>query len=129
LDNGHIYITDASGRVRTVEGQLDLVKLDRNTAQQCAAGKCGNAGDEGGHLIASSLGGAGDRINIVPQAQTLNRGDWRAMENSLRKELEAGKSVTVKIDVGYPSDAGVRPDKFFVIATIQGRPRVWEFIQ
>jgi filamentous hemagglutinin len=95
----------------------------------CAVGKCGNAGDEGGHLIASSLGGAGDRINIVPQSRTLNREDWRTMEISLQKELEAGKNVTVKIDVGYPGSTGVRPNSFSVVAVVNGQPRVFNFTQ
>ncbi|WP_350353798.1 hypothetical protein, partial [Pseudomonas aeruginosa] len=30
-----------------------MTKSDRNTYQQCIAGKCGVSGDEGGHLIAS----------------------------------------------------------------------------
>nr|WP_252374380.1 DNA/RNA non-specific endonuclease [Hydrogenophaga sp. 2FB] len=54
--------------------------MDRNGYQQACAGKCGEVGDEGGHLIAAALGGAGDRINIVPQDSTMNRGEWRAME-------------------------------------------------
>ncbi|WP_168943290.1 DUF637 domain-containing protein [Parazoarcus communis] len=121
LDNGHQYMTDSSGRVAAVEGKLSLTAMDRNTYQQCTAGKCGNIGDDGGHLIASSLGGAGDRINIVPQASTLNRGDWKAMENELRAALKDGKSVSVKIDVGYPAGGGVRPNQFQIIATVDGK--------
>jgi hypothetical protein len=129
LNNGHAYQTDASGRVAKVEGELSLTTMDRNNYQQCTTGKCGNPGDEGGHLIASSLGGAGDKINIVPQAQLLNRGDWKAMENTLRKELDAGKKVTVTIEVGYPSAAGARPNTFFVTAIIDGEPRYFPFDQ
>lgn len=103
--------------------------MDRNGYQQCTTGKCGNPGDEGGHLIASSLGGAGDKINIVPQAQLLNRGDWKAMENSLRKELEAGKKVTVKIEVGYPTVGGVRPNEFRVTAIVNGEEIPFKFTQ
>ena len=70
------------------------------------------------HLIASSLGGAGDGINIVPQASTLNRGDWRAMENEFRAALNKGETVSVKIDVVYPAAGGNRPSEFRVVATI-----------
>lgn len=129
LSNGHTYVTDASGRVSTVEGTLDLTKMDRNTYQQCKVGHCGNSGDDGGHLIASSLGGAGDKINIVPQASTLNRGDWRAMENSLRKDLEAGKSVSVKVEVKYPPGDGIRPSEFKVYAMIDGELKQFTFVQ
>ncbi|MDR7344207.1 filamentous hemagglutinin [Pantoea alhagi] len=129
LSNGHEYITDNTGRVTTVEGKLSLTTMDRNTYQQCAMGKCGNPGDDGGHLIASSLGGAGDKINIVPQSRTLNRQDWKRMENSLRNEMNAGKAVSVKIDVGYPAGGGVRPDAFRVTAIIDGVPKTYTFIQ
>lgn len=129
LSNGHTYITDASGRVSSVEGKLDLTKMERNKYQQCKVGHCGDPGDDGGHLIASSLGGAGDKINIVPQASTLNRGDWKAMENSLRKDLEAGKSVSVKVEVKYPPSDGVRPSEFRVLATIDGKLVPFRFEQ
>lgn len=103
LDNGHAYITDASGRVKEVTGELNSTTMDRNPYQQLCSGQSGCTGDDGGHLIASSLGGAGDSVNMVPQASTLNRGDWKAMENFLRGEIGAGKNVTVKIEVGYPA--------------------------
>lgn len=57
LDNGHNYTTDANGRVAKVDGELSLNTMDRNKYQQCSTGTCGNVGDEGGQLIASSLGG------------------------------------------------------------------------
>ncbi len=128
LDNGHTYVTDANGRVSSVEGNLSLSRMDRNEYQQGCVSKCGNAGDDGGHLIAASLGGAGDRINIVPQEAILNRGEWRAMENDFRKALKDGNSVSVKIDVGYPSGGG-RPSEFKVIALIDGVRKEFKFQQ
>jgi len=128
LDNGHSYITDASGRVTKVEGSLSLNTMDRNGYQQLCAGKSGCAGDDGGHLIASSLGGAGDRINIVPQASTLNRGDWRVMEDYLRGELQAGKSVDISIDVKYDLSS-IRPNEFRVLAKIDGKSVPFRFQQ
>ncbi|MFC3627494.1 DNA/RNA non-specific endonuclease [Vogesella amnigena] len=129
LDNGHAYITDTAGRVKSVEGELSLNKMDRNGYQQCVAGKCGEAGDDGGHLIASSLGGAGDRVNLVPQASMLNRGAWKAMENELRQALKEGKTVSVKIDVGYPTGGGLRPSEFYVEANINGSIKRYPFYQ
>ncbi|MGJ4748666.1 DNA/RNA non-specific endonuclease, partial [Leptospira sp. SA-E8] len=127
-DNGHTYITDTNGRVSKVEGGLSLEAMDRNKYQQGCAGQSGCVGDDGGHLIASSLGGADDRINLVPQESMLNQGDWRAMENYLRGELQAGKSVSVKIEVGYSDAGGVRPSEFRVIAVVDSRvqpPRIF----
>ena len=51
------------------------------------------------------------------------------MENQLRAELAAGKNVSVKIEVGYPAGGGVRPDSFFVTATIDGVKREFPFRQ
>ncbi|MCT6078129.1 hemagglutinin repeat-containing protein, partial [Escherichia coli] len=53
VDGNKTYQTDALGRTSSVEGILVASKSDRNTYQQCKAGKCGSSGDEGGHLIAS----------------------------------------------------------------------------
>ncbi|WP_234265185.1 DNA/RNA non-specific endonuclease [Hydrogenophaga sp. NFH-34] len=129
LDNGHAFVTDAGGRVKEVTGDLSLNKMDRNQYQQGCAGASGCAGDDGGHLIASALGGAGDRVNIVPQASTLNRGEWKAMENELAGYLKEGKNVNVKIEVEYPAGGGVRPNKFEVTINVDGESVVREFKQ
>lgn len=57
----------------------------------------------------------------MPQASTLNRRSWRAMEREFQHALKDGKSVSVTIDVGYPAGGGVRPSEFRVIATIDGK--------
>jgi len=88
-----------------------------------------SVGDHSGRLVAASLGGASHRINLVPQSSTLNRKDWKAMENYLRKELEAGKTVSIKIDVGYSAGGGVRPNNFTVNAIIDGEKREFKFTQ
>lgn len=80
-------------------------------------------------MIASSLGGAGDKINLVPQAASLNRGPWANMEAELREALAAGKEVIVKIDVGYPAVAGARPNSFNVTANIGGVIKEFPFKQ
>lgn len=116
-----MYVTDTQGRVKEVGAELKLSKSDRNEYQQNCVGKSGCAGDEGGHLIASALGGAGDRINIVPQEKTLNRGAWRAMEREFQQALAEGKTVSVKIEMGYPQNGG-RPSEFRVVASIGGEP-------
>ena len=123
------YITDDAGRVKPVEGSLSLDKMDRNGYQQVCAGQSGCVGDDGGHLIASSLGGAGDRVNMVPQASTLNRGDWKAMECELAGYFKEGKTVSVKIDVGHPASGGNRPSEFTVTALIDGDFKDFKFKQ
>ena len=125
----HLYNTDGLGRVKSVEGDLSLTAMDRNKYQQCVTGKCGEVGDQGGHLIAATLGGAGDRINLVPQAATLNNGAWKAMENEFKAALDAGKKVTVKIEVGYPAGGGVRPNEFKVTSLVNGVQSIRKFTQ
>ena len=120
LDNGHTYITNAQGKVNYVEADLNKIAMDRNNYQQNVVGKSGEANDQGGHLIASSLGGAGDRINLLPMDKVLNNGTYKKMESDLAKALDQGKDVSVKIDVGYPDGGGVRPNSFIVTTTING---------
>jgi hypothetical protein len=77
-------------------------------------------GDQGGHLIAPALGGAGDRINLVPMDKVLNNGAYKSMEKELMDALKAGKSVSVKIDVKYSEANPLRPSEFRIQATING---------
>ena len=44
------------------------------------------------------------------------------MERFFAQELKAGKEITVKIDVGYPTGGGVRPNEFRVVANVGGKP-------
>ena len=127
VDGNKVYQTDSLGRVEKVESELSLVKNDRNTYQQCVAGKCGVAGDEGGHLIASIFNGPGEKLNLLPMNGNLNKGEWKVMENAWASALKEGKSVSVKIEPVY-TDAGLRPDRFNVRYSIDGgRPVIVDF--
>jgi len=101
VDNGSIYYTDNQGRVTKVEASLDLMTADRNTYQQCKTGKCGDPGDEGGHLIASIFNGLGEALNLVPMDANLNRGVWRDMEREWAAALKNDKQVSVTIEPVY----------------------------
>lgn len=129
LDNGHKYLTDTQGRVTEVTANLSLKKMDRNNYQQLCAGANGCAGDEGGHLIASSLGGAGDGINLVPMSATLNRADWKSMERELTAYLQEGKNVNVRIDVTYSNIDQKRPLNYLIEANINGSIKRYPFSQ
>ncbi len=113
VDGNKTYQTDSLGRVEKVESNLSLTKNDRNTYQQCVAGKCGIDGDEGGHLIASIFNGPGERLNLLPMNGNLNKGAWKTMENQWASALKEGKSVGVKIEPVY-TGGSVRPEKFTV---------------
>ncbi|WP_223822600.1 DNA/RNA non-specific endonuclease [Candidatus Pantoea gossypiicola] len=119
VDGDKIYKTDHLSRPSQVEATLSPNVKDRNTYQQCKAGKCGVAGDEGGHLIASIFNGPGEKLNLLPMDGNLNKGAWKQMENTWAKALSEGKEVKVNIQPSYVGDS-VRPDKFYVEYTIDG---------
>ncbi|MDO3564662.1 DNA/RNA non-specific endonuclease, partial [Ralstonia pseudosolanacearum] len=119
VDDVNVYQTDSLSRVTKVDSDLSLLTKDRNTYQQCKAGKCGNAGDDGGHLIASILNGPGEKLNIVPMDANLNRGVWKQMENSWANALKDGQQVKVTIEPIYSGNS-VRPGSFNVTYTIDG---------
>ncbi|HAZ0554339.1 TPA: hypothetical protein I4D55_001907 [Enterobacter hormaechei] len=119
VDGDKTFQTDSLGRISSAEGVLVASKSDRNTYQQCKAGKCGSSGDEGGHLIASIFNGPGEKINLVPMDGSLNKGVWKQMENTWANALKDGKQVNVKIEPVYIGD-NKRPDSFSVTYSIGG---------
>ncbi|WP_445335768.1 hemagglutinin repeat-containing protein [Citrobacter koseri] len=119
VDGNKTFQTDALGRTSSAEGILVASKSDRNTYQQCKAGKCGSSGDEGGHLIASIFNGPGEKLNLVPMDGNLNKGVWKQMENTWANALKDGKQVNVKIEPVYTGE-NKRPDSFSVTYSIDG---------
>ncbi len=119
VDGNKTFQTDALGRTSSAEGILVASKSDRNTYQQCKAGKCGSSGDEGGHLIASIFNGPGEKLNLVPMDGNLNKGVWKQMENTWANALKDGKQVNVKIEPVYTGESK-RPDSFSVTYSIDG---------
>ena len=112
-EEGYKYVTDSGGRISKVEGSLEPGKAKRNAYAQRNVGR--NNGrldtDDGGHLIASIFKGSGDIDNLVPMDATLNRGDWKAMENTWAKALDRGKTVEVRIEPIYSGNS-MRPISF-----------------
>jgi hypothetical protein len=124
--NGYVYKTDGQGRVSEVTGQLRQGPGVRNRiAQRLAGGDDRLPTDDGGHLIATRFDGSGEGINLVPQDSTLNRGDWKAMENGWARAVNDGKSVDVAIKPSYDGDSS-RPDMFTVQYHIEGEDPVEE---
>jgi hypothetical protein len=113
---GHKYTTDDMGRIDSVEGTLTKNKVKRNEYDQKIVGREDRLlTDDGGHLIASVFEGSGDLDNLVPMNSTLNRGDWKAMENSWSRALSGDppKAVQVKIEPIY-NGTSQRPVSFDV---------------
>lgn len=109
------YVTDDSKRVVKVFATLLLLTRDRHVSQQRRVGKLVNAyGDDGGHLVACTLGGTGEAINMVPMSRVLNQGRWKRMENWWKRLLKVGRLVDISIDITYPGISR-RPCKFKVL--------------
>ena len=125
------YLTDKSGRVSKVSGELKLETKDRNMYQQRKAVeiKDGVKGeDQGGHLIARIFNGPGEQINYIPQNAKLNNGKWRAMENEWKKELKAGKKVEVEIQIIYSTgNFSKRSERFIVEYKVDGKRFIKRF--
>ncbi len=79
----------------------------------------GVEGRDGGHLIASLFGGAGERINLVPQLSSVNRGEFRAMEAEWAKAVLAGAEVKVTVRPVYTDGSNV-PAQIVVNHSING---------
>lgn len=61
--------------------------------------------------------------------KVLNNGEWKQMENTLKKALENGQNVSMKIDLKYPSNSDVRPSQFNIITNIDGVIKPYQFKQ
>ena len=100
---------------------LDLLKVDRNTYQQIMAGKIGGEGYDGGHLLATLFGGAGEKVNLIPQLSAVNRGEFREMERTWADAIREGKSVKVEVSPIY-ADGGKVPNEVVARWWIDGKP-------
>ena len=124
--NGYEYKTDDLGRTQLVSGDLDLTKGFR-TPLQTERGHMGLDGDEGGHLIGTRFNGPTDAFNLVPQDANLNRGEWKAMENSWANGLSNGQDVKVMVEPVYGDDS-IRPKSFEVISQVDGELTYTSFL-
>jgi|GEM_PF-1903435 len=118
--NGYHYTTDGYGRTKSVKGKLDLIPGQRDIKNQMKAGKMGQPGDDGGHLIGVQFNGPKDTINVVPQNANLNRGEWKSMEMDWKRHVQDGKTINVDIRPRYTGDS-VRPSTFVVRYEVDGK--------
>lgn len=80
-------------------------------AQRQAGGEFREETDDGGHLIGTRFGGSPELENIDAQNRNLNRGAYKAEENSWASALEDDSQVFVNIDT-YKSNGSDRPSAY-----------------
>jgi hypothetical protein len=122
FQGGFTYVTDAQGRVKQVEATLTpgaKPGVRSGTLQRKAGGVDRLSTDEGGHLIATRFNGPSHEVNHIAQDIQLNRGDFKKLENKWANDLEAGKTVNVKIELSYPKDSQ-RPSTLRVRHDVDG---------
>ncbi len=119
--DGYKYSTDELGRIDEADGMLVRGDGERNEYAQSIIGREDRLPtDDGGHLIARIFKGSGDIDNLVPMDATLNRGDWKAMENTWKRALDEGGEVRVKIRPIYEGSS-TRPVSFVAKYSIEGQ--------
>lgn len=146
-DNLHVYITDSKGRIIKTEHHIDeLHSTKRVPREQTKALMCREEDmspyikydgtgthppiqirDEGGHILADSIGGLPESINIFPQAHCINhKSEWRGMENSIQTALKAGQVVLVRTSFQFPKSSK-RPRAYKYEVTINGFTKSYQF--
>lgn len=116
--------TDDIGRPVPVQGKLSLNAAGGDTKLQRSIGKGPNAKDSdvGFHLIADSLGGPTNKLNVLPGngksiddgLANLNTGEYATMEKRPRGALNDGKDVDIEIQPIYKEGDSTRPERFEV---------------
>ena len=126
--NGNTYKTDENGNKISCDSNPEYTEDgSRNMKEQKeSGGEERQYDDDGGHIIARILGGAEGEENLVPMRRTINRGDYKRMENEIAKALQEGKEVSIHIDIEYDGDSS-RPSKIRAEYTFDGKKTVCEF--
>ena len=126
--NGNKYKTDKNGNIVSCDADPKHTEDgERNQKEQKeSGGEDRKEDDDGGHIVARILGGAEGEENLVPMRRTINRGDYKKMENEISKALQEGKEVTLRVELEYDENSH-RPSKIKVEYTIDGETTICEF--
>ncbi|QOS82319.1 DNA/RNA non-specific endonuclease [Paenibacillus sp. JNUCC31] len=125
----YFYETDGNSRITKFE--TDSLQLTKRTGRlshsRNTPGKI-KGKDEAGHLAGDRFGGSPKVDNLVSQLSEVNQKKFKKLENKWAVALKEKppKKVTVEIEIVY-SGNNMRPDKFIVKYTIDGKPGSAEF--
>ena len=99
------YVPDSLGRAKLAEGWLKPAPGGRLPSAQARLGRGYNVGTprqlHATHLIADTLGGAGDARNLVMLDRQINLGAIASLENTLRKRIAAGEQLFLRVQAQY----------------------------
>lgn len=120
--NGNKYKTDENGNIVSCNSEPKYTEEGgRNLKEQRESGGEGRReDDDGGHIIARILGGSEGAENLVPMRRTINRGDYKKMENEISQALKDGNKVLIHVDLEYNGDSH-RPSIIKATYNIDGR--------
>lgn len=123
--NGYTYQTDNQGRTMSVKGKLTLApKHNRNMEDMYVVGKGDQVDtDDRGHLIGHRFNGSDRLENLVPQDMTINRGEYKELEDYLATQVETGRDVYVDIRPVFPLNSR-RPYCIAYKSTIDGETKI-----
>ena len=101
-------------------GQLDNSKVGvrDSHAQRIAGGEDRRPTDDGGHYIANMFNGDPGSKNLDPQDRSLNRGDWKSMENKQNALLNDDNMVFTN-NRSAKKDGSDRPDSYDAYTIVQ----------
>lgn len=122
--NGNTYQTDEYGRIVECDGNPKLTEEGkRNISEQMeAGGEDRREGDQGGHIVARVLGGSEGIENLVAMRGPINQGDYKKMENEIRKASEENKEVSMHVELKYKGESE-RSSEIKVEYTIDGEKK------
>ena len=127
---GVVYKTDSWGRIVSSEFKIDKNYISNpnlyNAKDITAAGKLkgGLAGDDGGHLLAQQFGGSSTVLNVVPMKSSVNKGEYKKVEELWRKEADKGRIVKANINLKYGNSVSERPTWIEIKYEIDGEKYV-----
>lgn len=127
-DGLNTFVTDDLGRPISATGTVQLGDSQRNKNLTRKVGNlAGSSSDDGGHLIADSLGGPTEAYNLVPMSSSLNRGQYEKLERELKSYAENGHTVKLDIQPQY-SDNGIKPSSIIYKYWVDGIEFVKTFL-
>ena len=96
------YKTDSNRNIELFSGEISRYtpEAERDTVAQLeVGGEARKIGDDGGHLIARMFGGAPGNENLVPMRDTINRGDYKKLENEIKETVQNGDKVNISGEI------------------------------